>query len=204
MLKPTMYDSNDLRSMGVECGDNCLVDHTVKLLTPDKLVLTDNVRIDAFCVLRGDIVIRRNTHISVGCMLLAGRESIRMGVNSNMSAYSRIYAESDDLSGRGLIGPCVHESTRHVHRGRVVMDAYTCLGPNAIMMPNSHLRWGSNLMSFSILLGDTEPEGLYQGVPAKRIRERLPTWKKHVQSFASPLDQHLSVERECGELHGND
>lgn len=204
MLNAMMLNSADLRSLGVECGDDCAVHSSCVLVRPDLLVLGSMVRIDPHTVISGKVHIARNSHISVGCMLMAGRESIRLGVNSNMSAYSRIYAESDDLSGRGQIGPCVHESTRHIHRGSVVMQDYTCLGPNAIMMPNSTLRWGSNLMAYSILLGDTEAEKLYQGVPAKYLKDRLPNWKAHLR-LGSAQSQKRPVARPlCGELHGND
>lgn len=204
MSKQRMLESHELRAMGVTCGDNCKVDKTVALITPEKLWLGDNVRIDYNTIISGHVFIERNSHISVGCMLMAGREMIRLGVNNNMSAYSRIYAESDDLAGRGMIGPCVHESTRHVHRAPVVMHDYCCLGPDAIMMPGSRLRWGSNLMAYSILLGDTEQEGIYQGVPAKRIKDRLPNWKAHLQLGALRKESYPSEELLCGELYGHD
>jgi acetyltransferase-like isoleucine patch superfamily enzyme len=166
------YLSDDLRNLGVECGENCMVHRLTIIVEPSKLKLGSNVRIDAFNVLSGTITIGSYVHISSHCLLMAS-EGITMGNYSNIAAGSKIFTVSDDMHGRGLIGPTVPLNTRHLKKGPVVMEDHTCMAINSTIMPGRTLAEGSVLLANSILYNCvTEPYSEYSGTPAVKVRDR--------------------------------
>jgi acetyltransferase-like isoleucine patch superfamily enzyme len=64
----------------------------------------------------------------------------------------------NDLKGKQIIGD-------------VVMEEFSNIGTNAIVMPNSILRKGVLLTAGSLLIGDTEEWGVYKGNPAKLVKK---------------------------------
>ena len=62
------------------------------------------------------------------------------------------------------------------YRGRlivkpVVMERFSNIGTNAIVLPGSTLREGVLLCAGSLLMGDTEAWGVYKGNPAKLVKK---------------------------------
>jgi acetyltransferase-like isoleucine patch superfamily enzyme len=57
----------------------------------------------------------------------------------------------------------------------VVMKKFSNIGTNAIVLPGSTLREGVLLSAGSLLIGDTEPWGVYKGNPAVLVKKIDPT-----------------------------
>ena len=57
----------------------------------------------------------------------------------------------------------------------VVMEEFSNIGTNAIVMPGSILRKGVLLTAGSLLIGDTEEWGVYKGNPAILVKKIEPT-----------------------------
>jgi acetyltransferase-like isoleucine patch superfamily enzyme len=53
----------------------------------------------------------------------------------------------------------------------VIMEEFSNIGTNAIVLPGSILRKGVLLAAGSLLMGDTEEWGVYKGNPAKLIKK---------------------------------
>ena len=50
------------------------------------------------------------------------------------------------------------------------MEKFSNIGTNSIVLPGSILREGVLLAAGSLLIGDTEPWGVYKGNPAKLVK----------------------------------
>jgi acetyltransferase-like isoleucine patch superfamily enzyme len=57
----------------------------------------------------------------------------------------------------------------------VIMEMFSNIGTNAIVLPGSILREGVLLTAGSLLMGDTEAWGVYKGNPAVLIKKIDPT-----------------------------
>jgi acetyltransferase-like isoleucine patch superfamily enzyme len=63
-----------------------------------------------------------------------------------------------ELKGRQIIEP-------------VIMEEFSNIGTNAIVLPGSTLRKGVLLSAGSLLMGDTEEWGVYKGNPAVLVKK---------------------------------
>jgi acetyltransferase-like isoleucine patch superfamily enzyme len=53
----------------------------------------------------------------------------------------------------------------------VIMEMFSNIGTNAIVLPGTRLRKGVLLSAGSLLIGDTEEWGIYKGNPAKLVKK---------------------------------
>jgi len=117
------------------------------------------------------------THISPYVTIIGGKESffVAKGYN-NIMAGARIICGSDRFDDSGLFGAMIPKELK----GRqiikpVVMEEFSNIGTNAIVMPGSTLRKGVLLTAGSLLIGDTEEWGVYKGNPAVMVKKINPT-----------------------------
>lgn len=183
-LKPDpfkdFYNSQQIRALGIKCGDNCLLHKTTLVYNAENVSLGSNVRIDAFNVLsagQGFIRIGSYTHVSSHCVFI-GANGIDIHDYSAVAAGCKLFSASDDFSGRSLIGPMVPRHTRNLKEGPVTLKKYTCLGVNCTIMPNATLSEGSFMLSNSLLIGKSSEYSILSGQPAKVIRPRLKDFLK--------------------------
>ena len=91
-------------------------------------------------------------------------------------AGARIICGSDRFDDSGLFGAMVPKE----YKGKqiiepVVMEMFSNIGTNAIVLPGSTLREGVLLTAGSLLMGDTEAWGVYKGNPAVLVKKINPT-----------------------------
>ena len=129
----------------------------------------NHVAIDKGVYCSTNIEIGDYVHISPYVTIIGGRYGrfTAKGFN-NIMAGARIICSSDRFDGSGLFGAMIPD---WVGKGRqiiepVVMEEFSNIGTNAIVMPGSTLRKGVLLTAGSLLIGDTEPWGVYKGNPA--------------------------------------
>jgi acetyltransferase-like isoleucine patch superfamily enzyme len=117
------------------------------------------------------------THISPYVTIIGGKtgEFISKGFN-NIMAGARIICGSDRFDDSGLFGAMVPKE----YKGKqiiepVIMEMFSNIGTNAIILPGSTLREGVLLTAGSLLMGDTEAWGVYKGNPAVLVKKINPT-----------------------------
>lgn len=86
---------------------------------------------------------------------------------NNVMAGARIICVSDRFDDSGLFGALIPKE----FKGRqiaspIIMEQFSNIGTNAIVLPGSILREGVLLTAGSLLIGDTIPWGVYKGNPA--------------------------------------
>jgi len=140
-------------------------------------ILGDHIAIDKGVYCTVNVTIGDYTHISPYVTIIGGKtgEFISKGFN-NIMAGARIICGSDRFDDSGLFGAMIPKE----YKGRqivepVIMEMFSNIGTNAIVLPGSILREGVLLTAGSLLMGDTEAWGVYKGNPAVLIKKIDPT-----------------------------
>lgn len=136
-------------------------------------ILGDHIAIDKGVYCTVNATIGDYTHISPYVTIIGGKtgEFISKGFN-NIMAGARIICGSDRFDDSGLFGAMIPKE----YKGRqiiepVVMEMFSNIGTNAIVLPGSILREGVLLTAGSLLMGDTEAWGVYKGNPAVLVKK---------------------------------
>ena len=140
-------------------------------------ILGDHIAIDKGVYCTVNATIGDYIHISPYVTIIGGKtgEFISKGFN-NIMAGARIICGSDRFDDSGLFGAMVPKE----YKGKqiiepVVMEMFSNIGTNAIVLPGSTLREGVLLTAGSLLMGDTEAWGVYKGNPAVLVKKINPT-----------------------------
>lgn len=168
----SFYSEIELQDLGLKSyGKNVLISKKCSLYAPGKISVGDNVRIDDFCIISGNVTLGNNVHISAYCALY-GAEGIEFKDNSGCSARTTIYSAMDDFSGDYLIGPMHPQELTHVIGGKVTIGEYVQLGAHCLVFPNVTIHDGSVVGALSLVTKDIPEWSIYVGIPAKKLRDR--------------------------------
>jgi dTDP-4-amino-4,6-dideoxy-D-glucose acyltransferase len=168
----SFYEESELKELGIKSfGKNVLISRKCSIYCADSLVIGNNVRVDDFCILSGNIEIGSFVHISAYSALYGGA-GIKIGSFCGLSSRSTIYSRSDDFSGEHMISPLVPKELTLVEEGRVILKDYVQLGANTIVMPSVTIGEGAVTGAFSFVRGDLTAWSINFGTPAKFFKER--------------------------------
>jgi acetyltransferase-like isoleucine patch superfamily enzyme len=112
-------------------------------------------------------------HVGPYVTIIGGKNSefTAKGFN-NIMAGSRIICGSDRFDDSGLFGAMIPDELKGEQIIEpVIMEEFSNIGTNAIVLPGSILRKGVLLTAGSLLLGDTEEWGVYKGNPAVLVKK---------------------------------
>ena len=178
------YSPEELRAMGVKCGEKSMVHRQNIIVNPSKLEIGDNTRIDGYCTISAGagIKIGSSVHIA-GYVSLMGGAGIEIGDYCSIASGSKIFSISDDVMGRGLVGPQVLEEKRYLHKGKVIMQPHSVMAINATMMPGSKLYKGCTLLPGSVYMNKviTREFCVYIGIPAVYLKDKRVEFIKLVE-----------------------
>ena len=154
-------------------GSDVIIADYVYIKHSGLVTLGNRVAIDKgfYCTTRveiGDYV-----HISpyVTCIGNPKGLFVAKGFN-NIMAGSRIVCGSNKFDGSGLHGALIPEELRgNEIFGPVIMEPFSNIGTNSVVLCGARLRMGVLLAVGSVLMGDTEEWGVYKGNPAKLVKK---------------------------------
>jgi acetyltransferase-like isoleucine patch superfamily enzyme len=112
-------------------------------------------------------------HIGPNATCIGGEKAkfIAKGFN-NVMAGARIVCASDRFDDSGLFGALIPEEFKgHQICSPVIMEEFSNIGTNAVVLSGSILRKGVLLSAGSLLIGDTEEWGVYKGNPAVLVKK---------------------------------
>ena len=125
-----------------KCGRNFKAFHHVKISFGYNLEVGDNV------------VVHRH-------VLLDDRGGIRLGDGVSVSDFANVYSHSHGVvEGRDITTPVT------------VIDTGVRITYHATVMSGVHLAEGTMLGAFGVATKDTEPNAIYAGIPAKKIKDK--------------------------------
>ncbi|MBN1226790.1 MAG: acyltransferase [Deltaproteobacteria bacterium] len=166
-IRNSYYSKTEIANLGIKkCGRNVKISKKVSFYCAEKISIGNNVRIDDFCILSGDISIGSYVHIAAYCGLFA-RHGIVMKDFSALSSRVSIYSVSDDYFGNSLTNPTVPDRYRELDAGKVVLEKHVIVGSGTIILPNTKIKTGSAIGALSLVKGDIPPWGIYNGNPVR-------------------------------------
>lgn len=133
----------------------------------------NHISIDDFTYISTKLHIGDYTHIASNVTIIGGKESelICNGFNNIMSG-ARIICGSDRFDSSGLFGALIPNKLKGTQIIKpIIMEEFSNVGTNAVIMPGSILRQGVLVTIGSVLFGDSEPWGVYSGNPAKLVKK---------------------------------
>lgn len=174
-MDTSFYSQEELKSIkNISFGTNCQIGRNVKFYPAQEkegISIGNNVRIDDFCILCGNISIGSNIHIAPYCTLY-GAFGITIMDFCGLSARVTIYSGIDDFSGESAVGPMVSLESRNIKSGRVILKRYNQVGAGSIIFPGVTLHEGCAIGAMSLVKEDLAEWGIYAGIPARLIKER--------------------------------
>lgn len=172
MASTSFYTDDELLSMGFKSiGKGCCISRKASFYGISRMSIGDNVRIDDFCILSGNITLGSHIHISA-FVALYGAEGIVLEDYTGISPRSTIYSAMDDFSGDYLIGPIHPEDYTNVTGGTVIVKRFSQIGCNSVIFPNLTIEEGVVVGACSLVRQSLESWGIYAGIPCKRLKTR--------------------------------
>ena len=153
-------------------GKNVQISDKAVIYEPHLQKIGNYCRIDDFAILSGKIEIGRNVHIAVHCNLAGGSEGIFIGDFSGLAYACQVFSQSDDYSGATLTNPTIPDKFKNETKSSVVISRHCILGTHTVVFPGVQIEEGCAFAAKSLVLRNTEPWGIYAGIPVKRISDR--------------------------------
>ena len=168
----SFYNEEELRQIGLKSvGNNVLLSKKTSIYSPQTISIGNNVRIDDFCILSGDIIIGDYCHISAYSALYGSKGIILEGF-CGISPRCVILSASDDFGGNYLVGAQFPSEYTNVQGGTVYLKKYSQLATNTIVFPNITIGEGAVTGAMSIVNRNLEPWTINTGIPINKSRPR--------------------------------
>lgn len=166
------YTEEELKHLGLKSfGENVLISKKCSIYNGKNIEIGNNVRIDDFCILSGNITIKNYVHISAFCALY-GKFGISIGNFCGISPRSTLFSATDDFSGEFMISPLVPAEYTNVQGGMIILEDYSQIGANSIVMPHVIFHQGAACGAFSFVKNSLSAWTINIGIPAKKIKQR--------------------------------
>ncbi|MDD4564578.1 MAG: acyltransferase [Eubacteriales bacterium] len=167
------YTYDEIAKIGLkEVGEDVSISKKCSIYGAKNISIGNNVRIDDFCILSGNITIGNYVHIGAYSGLFAGDAGIVFEDFSSLSSKVSLYAVSDDYGGDFMTNPTVPAKFKNEIKGTIRLCRHTIIGASSVILPGVTLSAGTAIGALSLVLKSTLPWSIYAGSPAKKIRER--------------------------------
>jgi acetyltransferase-like isoleucine patch superfamily enzyme len=157
-------------------GNDIITDEDI-VVKQELIINGSHVAIDKGFYCTTNATIGDYVHIGPYVTIIGGKEGNFRAVGfNNIMAGARIICGSDRFDDSGLFGAMIPKELKGTQIIKpVVMEEFSNVGTNAIVLPGSTLRKGVLLTAGSLLIGDTEEWGVYKGNPAVLVKKIDPT-----------------------------
>ena len=167
----SFYTEDELRKFRFKkIGANVLISRNASIYNEECISIGNNVRIDDFCILSGNIQIGNNVHIAAATLLFGGEAGIIM----------------KDYTGMAMTNPTIPSEYRKVQQESVTLEKHCLIGSGCTILPGVIIGEGTSVGSMSLVNRSLEEWGIYVGIPCRWIRERkkdiLKLEKKYLNS----------------------
>lgn len=153
-------------------GSNVKISPQARFYNPNGISVGNNVRIDDFVVLSGQVKIGNYVHLSINSAVISPRSQVTIGNFSTVSFYACITSANDDYSGKFMMNPTLPKQLTNVTDSPVIIGEHVALGSHSLVLPGVTLGKGCVVGAFSLVKVDIPSWSIYGGVPAHRIGSR--------------------------------
>lgn len=170
------YSRFELDLAGIRFGDNVSISNDVTFHNPKNIIIGNNVRIDAQCLLIAGkdtkIIIGNNVHISAGCYYYGSSGDITLEDYTCTSSRVCIYTGTDDYTEGHMTNPTVDPKFTNVRKGNVILRKHVVVGSGSTILPGVTLEFATSVGAHSLVSKSTSPFDVVFGVPAKFYKKR--------------------------------
>ena len=178
------YSLSELRLFGFKSiGKNVLVSRKSSVYDANLITLGNNVRIDDFCCISGNIFLGNNCHVTPFCLLAGGEKGIHVGNYCTFAYRMSIFTQSDDYFGNSMVNSTIPKEFKNEIKKHIFIDDHVIIGANSVVLPGCSLAAGTSIGAFSLVTKSTEAWGIYYGSPARRRGERSKKILKVTEKF---------------------
>lgn len=152
-----------IRGYTPKFGNNCFFAETAVVV--GEVTMGDNCTVWYNAVVRGDvhsITIGNNTNIQDGAVIHCTYQKAKTVIGSNVS-----------IAHNAIVHGCTVEDNVLIGMGAIIMDD-AVIGQNSVIAAGAVVLPGTKV----------EPESVYAGVPAKRVKDIGPEMKEVIQRTA--------------------
>jgi len=165
-------DNFGLKRLGLKSyGKNVLISDKASFYGNSEISIGNNVRVDDFCILSGNITLGNNIHIGAYSALY-GKFRIVMEDFTGLSPRCTIFSASDDFSGNYLISPMNPPEYCNVTGGLVTLEKLVQIGAGTVIMPDLTIHEGTAIGAMSFVKKSLAGWGIYAGNPIRFIKYR--------------------------------
>ena len=173
-VNSSFYSRKEIECFGfASVGKNVLISRKASIYSAPNIFIGDNVRVDDFCILSGNIKIGSNIHISAQSCLIAGEYGIDISDYVTISSRCALYAQSDYYGGETMTNPTIEYPYRKVYGGKIKLNKHCIVGTGSTILPGVILGEGTAVGAMSLVKNDTEPWKIYAGIPCVVKKERM-------------------------------
>lgn len=171
-IQTSFYSREELSQIGLQSfGKDVLISRYARIYSPHKISIGDNVRIDDFCILSGEVKLGSHIHVSP-YVALYGAMGIEFEDFTGISAHSVVYSAMDDFGGDYLVGSVHPEELTNVTGGKVLVKKFSQIGVNCVIFPKLTIGEGVAVGACSLITKNLDPWGIYVGTPVRRVKDR--------------------------------
>lgn len=183
-MENSFYTENELESLGfAQIGENVLLSKKASFYSCRDIVIGNNVRIDDFCILSGNVHLGDYIHIAAYTALYGGEAGIVLEDYSTISSRGAVYAVSDDYSGIAMTNPMLPMKYRNVIQEKVCVGKHVIIGTGCTILPGVTIGEGVAVGAMSLVNKSLDSWTIYAGIPCKKIRDRDQTAKSFEKNF---------------------
>jgi acetyltransferase-like isoleucine patch superfamily enzyme len=125
------------------CGRNVIIGKTVRIRHPELVEIGDDVIIDDFTYISGEVSIGNYVHVAANCTVSASKSKVTFEPFSGISSGVRIYAGSSNYLMAGLDLPTIPEKFAFgAIYEEVVLGRFALIGANSVVLPGCNLPEG--------------------------------------------------------------
>jgi len=186
-MPTSYYSQEELIDIGFQnIGKNVLISKKTSIYGPEKISIGNNVRIDDFCILSGNIKLGDYIHIAVYSALFGGSAGIEMKDFTTLSSRCALYAVSDDYSGNALTYPMAPEMFLQRVNKQITLNRHVLIGTGCTVLPGVEIGEGTAVGAMSLVNKSIDGWGIYSGIPCKRMKDRNTNILELEKKFTSP------------------
>ena len=168
------YSKEDLLAIGFSSvGENVRISKKVSLYAISGSV-GSHVRVDDFCILKGQIIIGDYIHIGAFCLLTGVCGEVRLQDCSVLSSGVHVYTGSDDYRADVLSSGVVPQEFVKTIKGDVYVGKGSIVGAQSLLLPNTNIGDGASVGAHCVVYG-LVPAGAVMvngAAKAKQVKRR--------------------------------
>ena len=170
-----------------------IISKQIRVRHPEHFVVGEHSIVDDFCYFSTRVRVGRCSHIASGCSVAGGgARQFELGDFSSLSSGVKVWCTSDDFVNDlvTIIPPGIPDVKQHLISGDVIIERYTAVGSNTVIMPANRIPEGTVIGALSFVPPGFafEPWSVYAGTPIRLFRVRN---KDAVLAQAERLEQAL-------------